>query len=347
MKAIPILELSNEQRDSWLTGWNASGALRSPFLHPAYCAAVARSGRDVVVAIDDSEQVFFPVQRQGRKGVAPGDRLADITGAIQSGDNRLDARAALDACGLNKWSVRNSYGLMSGGDNTLPTFPSPFVDLSAGVDGWFADLRRQGHSSYKSVQRKARKITAEIGPLKLVTHDADHGRLQQLLEWKDAQRRASGTVNVFRSPWAQSLAADLLTASDDDFEGSLDCLYAGDTLVAAHLGLRTDKRIHWWVPAYSVRFERYSPGLILLLELAKSVEEGGIDRIDLGPGDERYKYSMSNAKIDLSHSSAHRYRWEEQADQMAMRLKQGLRGTFVESQLKGARTLIRRSAVRG
>jgi CelD/BcsL family acetyltransferase involved in cellulose biosynthesis len=60
-------------------------------------------------------------------------------------------------------------------------------------------------------------------------------------------------------------------------------------LVAAHFGIRSRRIWHWWFPAYDREFARYSPGLILLVEMMRAAEGLGLERIDLGRGEALYK----------------------------------------------------------
>ena len=66
-------------------------------------------------------------------------------------------------------------------------------------------------------------------------------------------------------------------------------LYAGDRPVAAHLGLRSDRVLAYWFPAYDPDLGRYSTGVALCLRMAEAAAADGIGHIDLGKGAARYK----------------------------------------------------------
>src|SRR5690606_28472796 len=95
--------------------------------------------------------------------------------------------------------------------------------------------------------------------------------------------------NILHLPWARQLVEHLRTIEGERFAGVLSALYVGDTLAAAHFGIRTRRVLHYWIPAYNHELSRYSPGLLALVELARAASERGIERIDLGTGEERYK----------------------------------------------------------
>ena len=69
----------------------------------------------------------------------------------------------------------------------------------------------------------------------------------------------------------------------------LSGLYAGDHLVAAHFGLRSDGVLHWWFPVYDPDLARFGPGWLLLRQLVLAGPDLGVTRIDLGRGDDEYK----------------------------------------------------------
>ena len=79
------------------------------------------------------------------------------------------------------------------------------------------------------------------------------------------------------------------------FEGRLSTLWFGERLAAAHFGIRSGAVLHYWFPAYDETFAALSPGLLLLMEMARRSPEGGIATIDLGAGDYRFKSDLANA----------------------------------------------------
>src|SRR5690606_23496280 len=90
-------------------------------------------------------------------------------------------------------------------------------------------------------------------------------------------------------------------------------------LAAVHLGLRTERTLHWWIPAYNPDFAQYSAGAILLRRLAEESARRGILRLDLGKGRERYKSSFASGSVPVATGSA---------DLVPLRgaLRSGLRG---------------------
>jgi CelD/BcsL family acetyltransferase involved in cellulose biosynthesis len=83
------------------------------------------------------------------------------------------------------------------------------------------------------------------------------------------------------------------------FAGMLTALWAGDQLVAATMGIRSRSVLHGWVIAYAPEFRKYSPGLMLILKLAQQCESLGIERIDMGRGDEFFKASFASGFTEV------------------------------------------------
>jgi CelD/BcsL family acetyltransferase involved in cellulose biosynthesis len=79
----------------------------------------------------------------------------------------------------------------------------------------------------------------------------------------------------------------------------VSALYAGDTLVAGHIGMRSEQVWHYWFPAYDATHAAFSPGSVLLLRMIEHAPAIGITRIDLGKGESRYKSRFMNGSVPL------------------------------------------------
>jgi CelD/BcsL family acetyltransferase involved in cellulose biosynthesis len=96
----------------------------------------------------------------------------------------------------------------------------------------------------------------------------------------------------------------LLFDPDPGLSAMQSALYAGDRLMAVHLGLRSGEVLHEWFPVYNRDFSYYSPGNILLIEVAKHANLYGIKRIDLGKKETmEYKGSFMSASHLVAEGS--------------------------------------------
>jgi CelD/BcsL family acetyltransferase involved in cellulose biosynthesis len=102
---------------------------------------------------------------------------------------------------------------------------------------------------------------------------------------------------------ADASARDLLrhvhAARGADFAGALSVLYAGDVVAGLDFGLRSGSVWHSWFPVYNPELDRYSPGVVLLLQLAEAAPALGIGEIDLGKGEARYKQALATGSVPL------------------------------------------------
>jgi CelD/BcsL family acetyltransferase involved in cellulose biosynthesis len=64
--------------------------------------------------------------------------------------------------------------------------------------------------------------------------------------------------------------------------------------------MQGDAVLSSWIPAYDARYARYSPGLVLHIEMAKHAASIGIKRIDLGRGYNDMKAGLMSASIPVA-----------------------------------------------
>jgi CelD/BcsL family acetyltransferase involved in cellulose biosynthesis len=64
--------------------------------------------------------------------------------------------------------------------------------------------------------------------------------------------------------------------------------------------LLSGDRLCWWFPAYDPELARYSPGLILLLELIAEGAARGVPVLDLGRGEHDYKLRVADRFYEVA-----------------------------------------------
>jgi CelD/BcsL family acetyltransferase involved in cellulose biosynthesis len=300
--------LTAEQTAAWARLKEADPALESPFLSLEFTRAVAAVRPDVEVAVleeDGQPAGFFPYQR-GPWGVGRpvGGRLSDYQGVVARPGLAWDAVRLVSDCGLSAWQFDHllacqapfrpfHYGVVE----------SVILDLSAGFDAYYAARKATSHSVIPNLARKSRKLEREVGPIRLDLHTEDPAAFEALLAWKSAQYVRTRVPNVFAYPWTIDLLRLVLAEKGEAFGGMLSALYAGDRLVAVNLGLRSRGVFHSWFPAYNQAFEKYSPGLVALLETARAWAAAGGRRIDMGKGTMAYKATFGSVGILLADGS--------------------------------------------
>jgi CelD/BcsL family acetyltransferase involved in cellulose biosynthesis len=185
----------------------------------------------------------------------------------------------------------------------LYTQGSPAVDLTAGFDDYVGQQKKVSRSLFQSTERKRRKLEKERGQIRLSFHEPNHQLLDDVLKWKSNQYRRTGRRDRFANAETRALVHVLLDMETSTFGAPLTVLYAGDSVVAAHLGVRSRHTLAWWFPMYNPAFAAYSPGLVLLLEMAKAMTTKNLSLLDLGKGDESYKQRVANTRINLLEGS--------------------------------------------
>lgn len=307
--------LSGEVRNAWqdaIEGQRLAGGTASPFLGPSLAAAVASNRPDVrvVVGFDgDEPRRFLPVHVSGRGRARPlAGRFCDMHGPVGVTGPEV-FREMLKGAGLRSWSFRRcpDRGALASHFIFAETV-SHIIRTDRGVEGLRGGLL-ESTSQLKQALRKERKLAKEVGPLRFEFDHQDHRVLDQLLAWKGDQRRRSGSANILEEAWASDTLRSLHDAPDRDGDatadgrGRMSVLWAGDKLVAAHFGLADQRRMHWWIPTYAPEFSAYSPGLALLLNLIRECHTRGIEALDLGHGDERYKSGFATDRAPLYSGS--------------------------------------------
>jgi CelD/BcsL family acetyltransferase involved in cellulose biosynthesis len=289
----------------------ANPHLTSPYFSVHFTLAVASVRDDVrVVVMEDDSQVvgYFPFQH-GRLGWGRpvGGPFSDQHGVIAAPDADFDVRALLRAARLTSWEFDHLLAVQAPFapfETTRTT--SPILDLTDGFDAYARARQEAGSQRIKQIERKARKFEREVGPLSWAPHSSSLKELDRVFSVKSEQCRTANIPDVFGSPWSRELVRTILETNERELTGCLSTLYVGEELVAAHAGMRSDRSWHWWFPVYDQRYAKYSPGLILLLEVAREASRLGLDHVDLGKGDDFYKQSFKNAEIELSEGCATR-----------------------------------------
>jgi CelD/BcsL family acetyltransferase involved in cellulose biosynthesis len=305
VRVVPAAALTPAELDRWSALQRARPLYRSPFFRPEFTLAVARV-RDVRVAIiegDGSMAGFFPFEvGHGRAGRAVGRPFSDYHGPVLDDPAALDARELVRACGLGTWSFDHlPAGLTPFAPYAHTDVSSPCVDLSEGFEAYLAARRR--HSDVRGALRKARKLAREVGPLRFVAQADAPELFAQTIEWKRRQYAATGVRDVLGDADGRELVGHVSVVRSVGFGCVLSTLYAGDVVAGLHLALRSGEVWHSWFPAFNPGLRQYSPGLVLMLELARAAPALGVHEIDLGKGEARYKQALATGSVPLHEGS--------------------------------------------
>lgn len=308
---VPGRSLDLQQVAAWRKLQQSNPELASPCFAPEFTQAVAAVRNDVEVAVlrQGNETVaFFPFQRRrAGRGGPTGGIVSDYQGLICDPDFTCEPRELLKSCGLVAWDFDR---LLASQRFFAPYHklcePSARIDLSAGYQAYAQERRAAGTHQVKQCDYMVRRLERDVGKVRFVRHSAEPRLLTQVLAWKSQQYRRTGWKDFFATAWGRELIGLIHGLQGPAFAGMLSLLYAGQRLVAGHMGMRSASVWHYWFPAYDREFGKYSPGLILLLKMAQCAEELGLSRIDIGTGISLYKRRLMNASIPVAEGSVER-----------------------------------------
>ena len=300
---VPARLLAPEHVERWAELQEADFVLSSPFLCPDFTMAVAAVRDDAHVGILEEEGRavgYFPYQRNRFAiGHPVGGSLSEVQAVIVQPGADWDGVDLVRGCGLAAWE----FTRLLASQIPFEAFHyhrrlSAVIDVSRGYDAYVAETRQARNPL--GLARKARKLEREVGPVRFEPHSSDPKLLETLMKWKLHRYAAHGYLDAFTIPWVRQLFERIQGTQTDRFAGMLSALYAGDEIVAADMGMRSRHIWNSWDSAYNPKFARYSPGLLLMLDMARYAATTGLAGIELGGCDEYpYKRSLMNRSVML------------------------------------------------
>jgi CelD/BcsL family acetyltransferase involved in cellulose biosynthesis len=305
---IPAAQLPADHISAWSRLQRSDRSLANPFFRPEFALAVAaeRRGVDVAVLEQAGEPVgFLPFERsRWGAGRAVGACINQFQGAIVRPDVSWEPREVVKAAKLRHWRFDHlaaSQSAFAGYQYVL--VESPYLDLSAGFDGYRKSRGKSLAKFVSHVFQKDRKAGRDLGEVRLEVNPTDRDALQRLLGWKSEQCRQRHVRCVYNLDWIVRLHERLLDHSADDFSGMLFNLHIGDRPAASFFCLRSGSVLQGSVLGYDRELGAYAPGLVLLMRVAQMANSLGITRIDMGKGNDSYKRDTASACEQVSEGT--------------------------------------------
>ena len=311
IRLFTFQQLAAEHLQAWSEVQLAGAECDSPYFRPEFHALAAEVGRPVMVGVmqqGDRPVGFFPFEK-GTFGTAQsvGLKLSDFHGAIVSPGVEWSGEQLLRGCGLRKFCFDHllaSQAERIGG--AVSCAPSPIVDLVGGFAAYRESLRQRGEKELERTLKKREKMGRELAPARFCLHEPSDAAFEACLRWKTAQYERTGALNVFRHGWVVELLRRIAQSESRHFHGAVSTLHVGDELVAVHVGMRTLRVVHHWFPAHDADHAcvKFSPGLQLLAGMIEDLAAIGIERIDFGAGDYRYKRDFGTGAVQVAEGIA-------------------------------------------
>lgn len=304
-------DLSERDIADWRALQQADPAHNSPFYAPDFSRAIHLAGKPVHVALISHDQKLvgvFPFHK-GRlgTGVPVGGQISDYQGIIGPIKTSIEIPNLLKSCRLKSFDFNhlpiNQTVLARGQFNTAL---SPYLDLTDGFESYLAERRAKKNKVLKNAIRNLRILERDIGKVRVEIEDKNDDVWPQLVKWKNKSFDQMGVASILDVPWARTAFEHIRATQSSHFAGIISSLYVDNKLAATHFGMRSDKTLHWWFPTYDINLAKYSPGIVLLLEVAKRAPDFGLTKIDLGRGSQPYKKAFANGETILCEGSVER-----------------------------------------
>jgi CelD/BcsL family acetyltransferase involved in cellulose biosynthesis len=292
-------ELGPDEIAAWHSMQHKTESLASPFMCPEWAVAIDKFRQDARVAVlmERSEIVgFFPFERRRfGVGVPIGAGLNDWQGLIHVPGLEWDPVELLRACKVSVWQFDHVVTGQQPFEHYAVTMaPSPVIDLTDGFEAYREKLQAKSARFLKKLNRHMSILERDVGKLRFVMDSRDPAGLRTLIAWKSDQCRRNNWIDLFDRTWIIDLLDYLFSSHNDWFGGLLSLLYAGQTVVSAHFGLRAGRVLAAWFTAYDTRFSRQSPGMIQFVRMAEEAATVDVNLINLGKGSDRYKQILKS-----------------------------------------------------
>jgi CelD/BcsL family acetyltransferase involved in cellulose biosynthesis len=297
-------DLSAADRGAWQAFREADARLRSPYFDLPWFDGVDRARDDLMVLRGSraGSAVAFLAFHPGLMGVArpAGGTFCDWHGVV------AEPGLALDTQALRQGPATFAFWATPKGDPLLETFVDSeeevrAVDLSAGYEAYAAPKGGGAPKGVAATRKSWRKLEADGRRVEFIADDRNPETLRAVLRLKSEQYLRSGHADALSWGWSTRLMQALF----DSRAALLSSLWIDGELAAGHFGLCDGKVLHHWMPVYDLRFSNYSPGSVLWLELARTLAAEGLQTMDLGVRDYRWKREFANTSTLLTTGVAH------------------------------------------
>jgi len=196
-------------------------------------------------------------------------------------------------------------GLFAGRSHSMRLKPGHRSARSLQVENHGAN----GHSWFRGLNKKARnnhtrglRIVGEAGPVAVrITEpgEFDNAVLERMIKLKQQWLITTQQTNNILNNDALILRA-LVKELARQRMLRVFSIHCGDTLVAGSVNIVSGAHMQAFFAAYDPKFDRASPGTLVMVEYITWAFDNGIATIDFLCGEEEYKFKFANAQTDLA-----------------------------------------------
>jgi len=311
VEAVPAGQLTTDHVAAWEAILVKAPLLRSPFLAPGWTRLLAECRDDVMVGVmrRGGQIVALLPYELGAEGEGRpvGNVFNDYQAVIALPAEPWTPEQWLAGLGLTRMEFTGWLALQDQMTPYAESRPKSFaVALEDGFEPYVAWLRQWRPSLVEELRSKTRRLEREVGALRFTSHLIDHELLDHALRIKARQWADSGWPGRFFAPWEYKMMHALLEWDEPSVAGLFSVLWAGEHPIAFHFGMRGRQAWHGWTIVHDPAFARYSPGMLIHMEMFKSAQGLGLDEFDLGMGEYPHKRRMQTHQVPLVRGSVKR-----------------------------------------
>lgn len=315
-------DLGPSEASLWASFQRSSPETQSPFLSLTFAQVVGRSRPNARVAVveDDGGTAAFLAFELASRGIGMpiGYPMNNLQAFVGRG-TPIDARRVIRRAGLRGWrfvAAPARQRALAPHHYEGTAVQTPIIDLSAGYQAYYRSRRKKLRDN---AERRLRTAERDVGPVSLEWGTSDPEHVRRLIEWKCG--RYAGARELFSDPTARRIAEECAGISSGDCGGLVMVLRAGERPVAAELDLTGPDGISGWFTAYDHEMSKYSPGTALVFAIAEEAARRNITRIDMGAGQDGYKFQLANASYQVAGGAVWVIPGEDAARRMYRRFR--------------------------
>jgi len=298
-------ELTPLEKEAWQDFLDHNKALGSPYfaIEFAECCEEARADTRVMIARRAGQIEAILPFHTGKFGYARplAGPLGDVHGLICGPDCSISPVDMMQACGIQMFDFHSALASQTAFHDAAEQIDGSWLlDLSEGFDAWLARRREVNSKAFRNIRARRRKLEEADGGFRFVMADTSMETFEAMFRWKREQYKRTGMFDVFSVAWTRKLLEAIRKRESEKFTGLCSSLYVDGKLSAVHFGMASDTVCHYWFPAYDEDMSRMSPGLLLLVEMAKTASGLGHQALELGPGKYTFKKDLASYQIGLA-----------------------------------------------
>jgi CelD/BcsL family acetyltransferase involved in cellulose biosynthesis len=299
-------ELGPSEEKLWREFQELSPGTAFPSLSLPYARAVCRvdeSGRVAVVEDGGEIRAFLPYSQEGNRVAATLGGTQTTFDGLVSADASVDLKAVIRGAGLRGWRFSRVPAEQraldpyryEGSHHVASVY---FADLSGGYDAYARGLSKSGRDQIASALRRRRALEREMGDISLEWASRDSSHLSALIDWKSAQFESFG--NWLRAPANLALVRALAAIEGEDCSCVTSVLHVAAKPISISLNLWRGRILCQYISAFDPEYSRFSPGTLNTLALFEAAAERGVEIIDFGYGNDRWKPRFSSGVKTVS-----------------------------------------------